>query len=225
MPVRSYFAAKRSRIADWPLVRLYKLHIAADYGGVRPVGIGAEMFGWLRRRRETAERIEAEAEAFMRAYAVEAYAEARRREREAKTKEEAKTWSRVALAIAQKTSKRVGLDDATRMAADPNLAASFEPFVSSPSTTVPVREIDPLDELVRLTSEGAPPGFRIQFLAVAPIPRPAVLEEVEVWTSDVSTAVLEAAHIPWPPRALGFRLVDRDGREVLRGHKNGRPSR
>ncbi len=134
------------------------------------------MFGWLRRRREAVKRAEAEAEAVMRTYAIEAYAETRRREREAKTKDEAKTWSRVAPAIARKTSKRVGLDAATRMAADPNMAASFETFVSTPSATVP--EIDPLDELVRLTSEGAPPNFRIQFLAVAPVRQPTVLEEV-----------------------------------------------
>ncbi len=223
MPVRSYLAAKRSRIADWPLVKLYKLHIAVDYAGVRAVGKGAEMFRWLRRRRETSKRIEADAEEIMRACGIQAYAEARRREREAKTREEAKNWSRVASAIAQKTSKRVGLDDATMMAADANLAASFEPFVSTPSATVP--EIDPLDELARLTSEGAPPNFRIQFLAVAPIRRPTVLEEVEVWTSDVSTAVREAALIPWPPRAVGFRLVDRDGREVLRGNGDNRRSR
>jgi hypothetical protein len=37
------------------------------------------MLGWLRRRRETAERIEAEAEAVMREYAVRAYPEDRRR--------------------------------------------------------------------------------------------------------------------------------------------------
>ena len=55
------------------------------------------MLGWLRRRRETAERIEAEAEAVMREYAVRAYAEARRRECEAKSKVEAQNWSRVAL--------------------------------------------------------------------------------------------------------------------------------
>ena len=65
------------------------------------------MLGWLRRQRETAERIEAEAEAVMRAYAARAYAEARRREREAKSKAEAQNWSRVALTIAHKTRRRV----------------------------------------------------------------------------------------------------------------------
>ncbi len=179
------------------------------------------MFGWLRRRRESAKRTEAEAEAIIQAYAVEAYAEARRREREAKTEDEAKNWSRVALAIARKTSKRVGLDTATRMAADANMAASSETLVSTPSATV--TKIDPLDELVRLTSEGAPPKFRVQFLALARNRQPTVLEEVEVWTEDVSTAIREAMHIPWPPGAVGFRIVDRNGREVLQGQEANRP--
>jgi hypothetical protein len=68
------------------------------------------VLAWLRRRRETAERIEAEAEAVMREYAVRAYAEARPRGREAKSKAEAQNWSRVALVIAERTCKRVGLE-------------------------------------------------------------------------------------------------------------------
>lgn len=47
-------------------------------------------------------------QALVRGHGVEAYGEARRREREAKTKVEAQTWNRVALAIAQKMDKRVG---------------------------------------------------------------------------------------------------------------------
>ena len=39
--------------------------------------------------------------------------------------------------------------------------------------------------------------------------------------SDVSTAVREVAHTPWPARAVGFRLVDLDGREVL-GRQQGK---
>lgn len=90
------------------------------------------MLRWLRRRRETAERIEAEAEAVMRAYAARAYAEARRREREAKTNAEAQNWNRVALSIAHKMGKRVGFDTATRMAADAN-------FASGPESSLRVR--------------------------------------------------------------------------------------
>ena len=89
------------------------------------------MLGWLRRRHETAERIEAEAEAVMRAYAVRAYAEARQRKREAKSKAEAQNWSRVALLIAERTCRRVGLDTSTRMASDAIFAYShLEPSAS-----------------------------------------------------------------------------------------------
>ena len=42
----------------------------------------SEMLSWLRRRRETAERIDAEADALIGELGVEAYAEARRREYE-----------------------------------------------------------------------------------------------------------------------------------------------
>jgi hypothetical protein len=120
------------------------------------------MLGWLRRRREAAARIEAEAEAVMREYAVRAYAEARLREREAKSKAEAQNWNRVALSIAHKTGKRVGFDTATRMAADANFASDLETFASRPHASIP--EVDPLDELVRLVSEDTGRGYRIQFL-------------------------------------------------------------
>jgi hypothetical protein len=54
-----------------------------------------------------------------------AYAEARPREREAKSNAEAQNWSRVALAIAHKTCRRIGFDTASRMAADANFASSL----------------------------------------------------------------------------------------------------
>ncbi len=53
--------------------------MSAAGGGRSPRRDGAEMFGWLRRRRSRAELIEAVAEAVIRACAIEAYAEARRR--------------------------------------------------------------------------------------------------------------------------------------------------
>jgi hypothetical protein len=57
----------------------------------------------------------------MREYAVRAYAEARRREREAKSKAEAQNWSRVALLVAERTCKRVGLDTVRIASARPSL--------------------------------------------------------------------------------------------------------
>ena len=57
------------------------------------------MLSWLRRRRETAERIDAEADALIGELGVEAYAEARRREYESSNDAIALRWNRVALAV------------------------------------------------------------------------------------------------------------------------------
>ena len=86
------------------------------------------MFSWLRRRRETAERTDAEADALIDELGVEAYAEARRREYEFSGDAIARRWSRVALAVAHKTGERIGLDTSTRMA----MNAVFAP---DPDTT------------------------------------------------------------------------------------------
>ena len=73
------------------------------------------MLSWLARRRARTARIEAEAEALIRDLGDRAYSEARRRERQASSNEIAKDWGRIALAVAHKTGKRVGLDTATGM--------------------------------------------------------------------------------------------------------------
>ncbi len=78
-------------------------------------GKGSEMLSWLRRRK-TAESIDAEPDALIDELGVEAYAEARRREYESSDDALALRWNRVALAIAHKTGKRIGLDTSTRMA-------------------------------------------------------------------------------------------------------------
>jgi hypothetical protein len=103
---------------------------------------------------------------------------------------------------------------ATRMASDAIFTSSLE--MSASPLHAPIRELDPVDELSRLVSDDTRRGYRIQFLG-AGTGGPAILEEVEVQASDVSTAMREAARTPWPPRAVGFRLVDPDGRDVLRG--------
>jgi hypothetical protein len=72
------------------------------------------MLSWLRHRRESIERIDAEADAFIHNLGAAAYSAARRREHEASSDTMVKHWGRVALAIAKKTGKRVGLDTATR---------------------------------------------------------------------------------------------------------------
>ncbi len=63
-------------MAARPLVRLLGLHTAPCISEEK----GRKMPSWLRRRRETAERIDAEADALIGDLGVEVYAEARRRE-------------------------------------------------------------------------------------------------------------------------------------------------
>ena len=76
----------------------------------------SEMLSWLRRRRKTAERIDAEADALIDELGVDAYAEARRREYESSDDALALRWNRIALAVGRKSGKLVGLDTSTRMA-------------------------------------------------------------------------------------------------------------
>lgn len=85
------------------------------------------MFSWLRRRRETAERVDAEADALIDELGVEAYAEARRREYESSSDAIPLRWNKIALAVAHKTGKRIGLDISTCMAMNVAFAPDRKP--------------------------------------------------------------------------------------------------
>ncbi len=170
------------------------------------------MLSWLRRRREQAERIEAEADALISDLGDGAYAEARHREREASSDEMEREWSKVALAIARKTGKNVGLDTATRMAADADFSARWR----GGARIEPSQDIDPLDELIRIVSEiPARPPYRIEIVGGEFGRGLSILMEVKLRASDPSEVVWEASRLRWPPRAIGFRLIDREGQEVL----------
>ena len=167
------------------------------------------MLTWLRRRREQAERIEAEANALISDLGDGAYAEARRRARDASSDEMEREWSRIALAIARKTGRRVGLDTATRMAAESDFSGAEE---ATEARSDPLEDIDPLDELMRIVSETpARPPYRIQFVGREGQGETSILKEVGLTASDPSEAVREASRLRWPPRAIGFRLIGRDG--------------
>jgi hypothetical protein len=121
------------------------------------------MLSWLRRRRETAERIDAEADALIGELGVEAHAEARRREYESSGDAIALWWSRVALAVAHKTGERIGLDTSTD-ALNNNLALievqpaiHLAPYPSEylAQTLSDLKEIGP-DYLVPLHCSGEP---------------------------------------------------------------------
>ena len=62
------------------------------------------MLSWLRRRRERAERIEAQPKALVRGLGVDAYSEARHRERHANSAAKAREWGRIAMAVARLTA-------------------------------------------------------------------------------------------------------------------------
>jgi hypothetical protein len=80
-----------------------------------------------------------------------------------------------------------------------------------------------MDELVGAISEVPQRDrFRFQFLGVSTERGLAVLKEVDVRASDESEAIREAAHVAWPPRTIGFRLIDREGREVFGRQKADR---
>ncbi|HEY1782831.1 MAG TPA: hypothetical protein VGG79_20805 [Roseiarcus sp.] len=71
-----------------------------------------------------------------------------------------------------------------------------------------------MDELARVLSL-KPQRFRLQFFGVGPDLGPAVLTETEVRATDASGAIHAAAEATWPPRAVGLRLLDQEGREIF----------
>ena len=117
------------------------------------------MLSWLRRRRETAERIDAEADVLIGELGVEAYAEARRREYKSSDDAIALRWNRIALAVAHKTGKRIGLDTSTRMA----MNAVFAPDREHAGD----RQPQPFSQADELKGTLAQKPFRLQFISLA----------------------------------------------------------
>jgi hypothetical protein len=107
------------------------------------------MFSWSPRQRVRIEHIDAEAEVLINHFGVEAYSEARRRELEASSDAIAEDWDRIALAVARKTGKRIGLDTATLMAVE----ADFGDPSDSAGPALEPRKVDPIDELKRLIGD------------------------------------------------------------------------
>ena len=78
----------------------------------------------------------------------------------------------------------------------------------------PFSEIDPLDELERILA-ARPQRFRLQFFAVADDRGPSIVAETEIEAADASAAIRAAADADWPPRAIGLRILDHEGREIF----------
>jgi hypothetical protein len=149
------------------------------------------MLSWLRRRRETAERIDAEADTLIGELGVEAYAEARRREYESSDDGMALRWNRIALAVGRKSGKLVGLDTSTRTA----MNAVFAPDREHAGDRKP----QPFSQVDELKGTLALQPFRLQFISSAPDRGPPIVTEVEIQASDASAAIVAAANIAMPP--------------------------
>ena len=71
-----------------------------------------------------------------------------------------------------------------------------------------------MDELERVLAV-KPQRFRLQFFGVGSDLCPAVLAETEIQAADASGAIRAAAEAVWPPRAVGLRVLDLEGREIF----------
>lgn len=175
------------------------------------------MLSWLPRRRARMERIEAEAEGLIRDFGVAAYGEARRREHEASSDPIAGDWESVALAVARLIARLKDVDPEVRLAMNAVLVPDREKVASQKP-----RFLSALTSADELTHLHASTTFRIQFIGAARDRALTTLTEVEIQASNVSAAIVAAANIAWPPRTIGLRILDDEGREVFARQKADR---
>jgi hypothetical protein len=161
---------------------------------------------------EIAETPLADAERLIATFRVRAYSEARLRQRRAAAPEAAAHWGQVANLIAQRRSELRGDDWSTQPGLDASAARGGRDVGARPH--VRFFEVDPLDELERVLAVRLQ-RFRLQFFGVGADHGPAVLAETEIQAADASAAIREAAAANWPPRAVGLRLLDLEGREIF----------
>ena len=143
------------------------------------------------------------------------YAEARRREYESSGDAIALRWSRVALAVAHKTGERIGIDTSTRLAMNTIFAPDREPPEK--------RNPQPFSRVDELKGTLALKPFRLQLISLAPDRGRSIVTEVEIQASDASGAIVAAAKVALPPRTIGLRILDSEGREVFSRRRGDRP--
>ena len=165
------------------------------------------------------ESIEAEAAALVRDLGEAALSEARRREDEASSNEIARDWALVAGAVARLVGRRKEVDPLARLAMNAILVPDREDAATRKAR--PLSERGPAEEEMRVPAVGMH-LFRIHFLGAAPDRGPPTLTEVEIEAADVSAAIVAAAKIAWPPRTIGLRILDGEGREVFERRKADR---
>jgi hypothetical protein len=160
---------------------------------------------------ETAETPSADADQLIATFRVRAYAEARQRQRRATAPETVAHWGLVANLIARRAEGSHTDESSTRTELDTHAHRGRELGVRP---AVRFFEVDPLDELERILAI-RPQRFRLQFFGVGADHGPAVLTETEIQAADTSGAIRDAVAANWPPRAVGLRLLDLEGREIF----------
>jgi hypothetical protein len=160
----------------------------------------------------TAETPAADADRLIASFRLRAYSEARGRQRQAQASDTAAHWGEVARLIAQRMGERRDAQSRSGRACDVELTGARE---DSP-TPWPIRffEVDPLDELERVLAV-KPQRFRLQFFGVGADLGPAIVTETEIQAPDASGAIRAAVEAVWPPRAVGLRVLDLEGREIF----------
>jgi hypothetical protein len=161
---------------------------------------------------ETAETPLADADRLIASFRLRAYSEARHRQRRAAAPEAAAHWGQVANLITRRTDGACGDESSAQTELDANVARRGRELGVRPA--VRFFEVDPLDELERVLAVRLQ-RFRLQFFGVGADHGPAVLTDTEVQAADASAAIREATAAHWPPRAVGLRLVDLEGREIF----------
>jgi hypothetical protein len=165
------------------------------------------------------EQIDEEARAMINDFGVDAYCEARRREHEASSDAMAKDWGQIALSVARKMSQCIDVDPSTRVAMNAVLVSDRE--ATPARKTRLLARLTPAPELKRVPDPRLH-RFRVQFAGASRDRGPSILTEVEIEAEDVSGAIIAAAKIAWPPRTIGLRILDSEGREVFGRHKADR---
>jgi len=159
---------------------------------------------------DTAETPEADADRLIASFRVRAYSEARRRQRQARGSDAVAHWGAVARLIARRSSERGDPESQSQRGVD--FAGAREDL----PRPWPIRlfEVNPVDELERVLAVN-PQRFRLQFFGVGADLGPAVLTETEIQAPDASGAIRTAVEAVWPPRAVGLRVLDLEGREIF----------
>jgi hypothetical protein len=154
----------------------------------------------------------ADADQLIASFRVRAYSEARRRQREAGASEAAAHWSQVSNLIARRVGEPGGDESPARTELDGEIADSGATL--GVRTAARFFEVDPVGELERILAV-RPQRFRLQFFGAGADHGPAVLTETEIQATDASGAIRDAIAANWPPRAVGLRLLDLEGREIF----------